>query len=216
MSLQEVETSWPWLWLITVSSRPSGTGAVLRAVSTSSTPAPALWKSCACSAKRTGRGKTGLTPHSWKRCGEMPSSGRVSGFLRHKKTGGGKWKMEVTNKIEGEELQIPTVLTSACRGNLWSVGYGFIRKDKKWTVTMKITRCQWNELWTDNKQTKVHSGTTGQTTGIYLPDYEWVSGMRNRGVKYINGFNFEVMAGEDTGIQSGMDFRKKKKKIIKY
>lgn len=36
--------------------------------------------------------------------------------------------------------------------------------------------------------------------------------MRNRGVKYINGFNFEVMAGEDTGIQSGMDFRKKKKK----
>lgn len=38
--------------------------------------------------------KTGLslTPHSWKRCGETLSSGRVSGYLLHKKTERGKIK----------------------------------------------------------------------------------------------------------------------------
>ena len=63
-----------------------------RAVSTSSTPAPVLWKHWGSSARRMMKEKTGLslTPHSWKRCGEMLSSGRVSGFLLHKKTEGGR------------------------------------------------------------------------------------------------------------------------------
>lgn len=61
-----------------------------------------------------GRTGLGLIPRSWKRCGGMLSSGRVSGFLLHKKTGGGQIKDEGDKKDrEWEELQISTVLTSA-------------------------------------------------------------------------------------------------------
>lgn len=59
-----------------------------RAASTSSTPAPAPWKPCACPVQRRTEGRTGLMPPSWRTCGEVPSSGRVSGFQLHKETGG--------------------------------------------------------------------------------------------------------------------------------